>query len=90
MKIHFGGYAVASGVIGGFACALISFIITIVTNTIGYTNNPLVANYLFWYAVAGFFTGMITVYIVLKDVTGRGVIRRKPRRRNYAEKLTKI
>ena len=28
MKIHFGGYAAASGVIGGFACALISFIIT--------------------------------------------------------------
>ena len=88
MKIPFGGYAVASGVIGGFACALFSFIITMVTNTLGYTNSPLVADYLVWYAVAGFFSGMCTVYIVLKDITGRGVLRRKPRRRNYAESLT--
>ena len=85
MKIHFGGYALASGVIGGFACALISLTITILTNTLGYTNNPLIANYLFWYAVAGFFTGMITVFIVLKDISGRGVLRRKPKRRNYTE-----
>lgn len=84
MKIHFGGYALASGVIGGFACALFSLIITILTNTLGYTNSPLVADYLFWYAVAGFFSGMCTVYIVLKDITGRGVLRRKPQRRFYA------
>jgi hypothetical protein len=83
MKIHFGSYAIASGVIGGFACALISLLMNVVTNTLGYTTNPLLANYLFWYAIAGFFTGMITVFIVLKDVTGRGVLRRKPKRRNY-------
>jgi len=81
MKVPFGGYAIASGVIGGFGCALFSLIITMVTNTIGYTNSPLVADYLFWYAVAGFFSGMLTVYIVLKDITGRGVLRRKPRPR---------
>lgn len=83
MKIHFGGYALASGVIGGFACVLFSLIITILTNSLGYTNSPLVADYLFWYAVAGFFSGMCTVYIILKDITGRGVLRRKPRRRIY-------
>jgi hypothetical protein len=81
MKVHFGGYAVASGVIGGFGCALFSLIITMVTNTLGYTNSPLVADYLLWYAVAGFFSGMLTIYIVLKDLTGRGVLRRKPRPR---------
>lgn len=87
MKLPFGGYALASGVIGGFTCALISLIITMVTNTLGYTNNPLISNNLFWYTIAGFFTGMITVYIVLKDVTGRGVLRRKPQRRKYSEKF---
>jgi hypothetical protein len=81
MKVPFGGYAIASGVIGGFACALVSLIITMITNTVGYTNNPLVADYLLWYAVAGFFSGMLTVYIILKDLTGRGVLRRKPRPR---------
>ena len=85
MKIPFGGYAVASGLIGGFVCALFSFIITLVTNTLGYTNSPLVADYLIWYAVVGFFSGMCTVYIILKDINGRGVLRRKPRQRNYAE-----
>ena len=90
MKIPFGGYAAASGLIGGFLTALFSFIIVMATNTLGYTTNPLIANYLFWYAIAGFFTGMITVYIVLKDITGRGVLRRKPRRRNYTEKFTQV
>ena len=90
MKIPFGGYAVASGLIGGFMCALFSFIITLVTNTIGYTNSPLLAEYLFWYAATGFFSGMCTVYIVLKDITGRGVLRQKPRRRNSAESLNKV
>ena len=81
MKVPFRGYAIASGVIGGFVCALFSLIITMVTNSIGYTNSPLVSDYLFWYAVAGFLSGMLTVYIVLKDITGRGVLRRKPRPR---------
>lgn len=85
MKIPFAGYALASGVIGGFTCALISLTITIVTNILGYTNNPLISNNLFWYTMAGFFTGMITVYIVLKDINGRGVLRRKPQRRKYSE-----
>ena len=79
MKIPFGGYALASGVIGGFACALFSFIITMVTNTPRYNNSPLVADYLFWYAIAGFFSGMCTIHIVLKDITGSGVLRPKPR-----------
>lgn len=83
MKISFGAYAIASGVIGGFACALFSFLTTWVTNTLGYTNSPLIADYLFYYTVVGFFSGMVTVYIVLKDITGRGVLRRKPRQRNY-------
>jgi hypothetical protein len=87
MKIPFGSYAIASGVIGGFTCALISMIITIVTNTLGYTNIPLISTNLFWYTAAGFFTGMITVYIVLKDITGRGVLRRKPQQRKYSEKF---
>jgi hypothetical protein len=82
MKIPFGGYAVASGLIGGFMTALFSFIIVMVTNTLGYTNSPLIADYLIWYAVAGFFAGMCTVYIVLKDINGRGVLRRRPRPRN--------
>ena len=85
MKVPFKGYAVASGVIGGFACALFSLVITMVTNAVGYTNSPLVADYLVWCAVAGFFSGMCTVYIVLKDITGRGVLRRKPRRRDSLE-----
>jgi len=79
MKIPFGSYAVASGLIGGFVCALFSFIITSATNTFGYTDSPLIAEYILWYAVAGFFAGMITVYIVLRDISGRGVLRRKPR-----------
>jgi hypothetical protein len=82
MKIPFGGYAVASGLIGGFLTALFSFIIVMATNTLGYTNSPLIADYLIWYALAGFFTGMSTVYIVLKDINGRGVLRRRPRARN--------
>jgi tryptophan-rich sensory protein len=82
MKIPFGGYAVASGLIGGFLTALISFMIVVATNTLGYTNSALLADYLIWYAVAGFFAGMCTVYIVLKDINGRGVLRRKPRPRN--------
>lgn len=77
MKISFGGYAVASGVIGGFVCTLFSFVMTMVTNTLGYTNSPLIADYLIWYAVAGFFSGMCTVYIVLRDITGRSILRRK-------------
>jgi hypothetical protein len=85
MKIPFGGYAVASGLIGGFVSALFSFLITMTTNTLGYTNSPLIAEYLLWYTVAGFFSGMCTVYIILKDISGRGVLRRKPRQRNYAE-----
>jgi hypothetical protein len=85
MKIPFGGYAVASGLIGGFVSALFSFLITMITNTLGYTNSPLIAEYLLWYAVAGFFSGMCTVYVILKDISGRGVLRRKPRQRNYAE-----
>lgn len=85
MKIPFGGYAVASGLIGGFLTALFSLIIVITTNTLGYTNNPLIADYLIWYAVAGFFAGMCTVYIVLKDINGRGVLRRRPRSRNYEQ-----
>ena len=91
MKISFGGYAVASGVIGGFVCVLFSFIMTIVTNTLGYTNSPLIADYLVWYAVAGFLSGMCTVYIVLRDVTGRSILRRKPRprQRDY-ESLAKV
>ena len=80
MKVSFGGYAVASGVIGGFICALFSFIMTMVTNTLGYTNSPLIADYLIWYAVAGFFSGMGAVYIVLRDITGRSILRRKPKR----------
>ena len=83
MKIPFGSYALASGLIGGFMTALFSFIIAMATNTLGYTNNPLIADYLIWYAVAGFFSGMCTVYIVLKDINGRGVLRRRPRPRNY-------
>jgi hypothetical protein len=90
MKISFGAYAIASGVIGGFACALFSFLITGATNILGYTNSPLIANYLLLYAVAGFFSGMCTVYIVLKDITGRGVLRRKPRQKNYSEKIIKL
>lgn len=82
MKISFGGYAVASGVMGGFVCALLAFAITLVTNTLGYTNNPLVADYLIWYAITGFCSGMITVYIVLRDVTGRSILRRKSRPRH--------
>ena len=82
MKIPFGGYAVASGLIGGFLTALFSFIIVMATNTLGYTNNPLIADYLIWYALAGFFAGMCTVYIVLKDINGRGVLRRRPQPRN--------
>ncbi len=84
MKISFGGYAVASGVIGGFVCALFSFLMTVVTNTLEFTNSPLIGDYLVWYAVAGFFSGMCTVYIVLKDITGRGILRRKPLRRRDA------
>ena len=80
MKISFGGYAVASGVIGGFICALFSFIMTMVTNILGYTNSPLIADYLIWYAVAGFFSGMGAVYIVLRDVTGRSILRRKTKK----------
>jgi len=80
MRISFGGYAVGSGAIGGFVCALFSFIMTMVTNTLGYTNSPLIADYLIWYAVAGFLSGMCTVYIVLKDITGRSTLRRKPKR----------
>ena len=80
MKISFGGYAVASGVIGGFICALFSFIMKIVTNTLGYTNSPLIADYIIWYAVAGFFSGMCVTYIVLRDITGRSILRRKPKR----------
>ncbi len=79
MKIPFGTYALASGLIGGFMSALVSFIITFTMNTLGYTDNPLVAEYLFWYAFAGFLSGMVTVYIVLRDISGRGVLRRKPR-----------
>jgi len=79
LKIPFGSYAMAGGLIGGFMSALVSFIITFVTNTLGYTNSPLVAEYLFWYAVAGLISGMVTVYIMLKDISGRGVLRRKPR-----------
>ncbi len=92
MKVSFGGYAVASGVIGGFVCAFFSFIITMVTNILGYTNSPLIADYLIWYAVAGFFSGMCTVYIVLRDITGRSILRRKPRprQRDYAESLAKV
>jgi len=85
MKVHFGGYAVASGFISGFMCALFSFIITIITNSLGYTNSPLIAEYLIWYVAAGFFSGMFTVYIILRDITGRGVLRRKPRQRNHVE-----
>jgi len=81
MKISFGGYAVASGVIGGFVCALFSFIMTIATNTFGYTNSPLIADYLIWYAIAGFFSATCTVYIVLRDITGRSILRRKSRAR---------
>jgi len=80
MKISFGGYALASGVIGGFICALFSLIMTMVTNILGYTNSPLIADYLIWYAVAGFFSGMGAVYIVLRDVTGRSILRRKAKR----------
>ena len=79
MKIPFGSYATGGGLISGFMSALVSYIITFVTNTLGYTNSPLVAEYLFWYAVAGFISGMVTVYIMLKDISGRGVLRRKPR-----------
>ncbi len=79
MKIPFGTYALASGLIGGFMSALVSFIITFTMNTLGYTDNPLVAEYLFWYAFVGFLTGVVTVYIVLRDISGRGVLRRKPR-----------
>jgi hypothetical protein len=82
MKIPFGGYAAASGLIGGFLTALFSFIMVITTNTLGYTNSPLIADYLIWYALTGFFAGMCTVYIVLKDINGRGVLRRRPRPRN--------
>jgi hypothetical protein len=90
MKVPFGGYAVASGLICGFMCALFSFIITMITNALGYTNSPLIADYLFWYAATGFFSGMCTVYIILKDITGRGVLRRKPRQRKIAESLNKV
>ena len=86
MKMPFGGYAVASGLIGGFMSALFALVIMIITNTLGYTNNPLIAEYLIWYALAGFFSGMCTVSIILKDISGRGVLRRKPRQRNYADK----
>jgi len=79
LKIPFGSYAIAGGLIGGFLCALVSFIITFAANSLGYSNSPLVGEYLFWYAVAGFFSGMITVYIMLRDISGRGVLRRKPR-----------
>jgi hypothetical protein len=85
MKIPFGGYAVASGLIGGFVSALVSLLITMATNMIGYTSNPLIAEYLLWYAVAGFFAGMCTVYIILKDISGRGVLRRKPQKKSYTE-----
>jgi len=92
MKISFGGYAVASGVIGGFVCVLFSFIMTMITNALGYTNSPLIADYLIWYAVAGFFSGMCTVYIVLRDITGRSILRRKPRPRqkDYAKSLAQV
>ena len=79
MKIPFGSYAVASGLICGFLCALVSLIITFTTNTLGHTDSPLIGEYIIWYAIAGFFSGMITVYIVLRDVSGRGVLRRRPR-----------
>ncbi len=79
MKIPFGSYAVASGLICSFLCASASFIMTFTTNLLGYTDNPLLGEYIFWYAIAGFFSGIITVYIILKDVSGRGVLRRKPR-----------
>ena len=85
MKIPFGGYALASGLIGGFLTALFSFIIVMATNTLGYNNSPLIADYLIWYAVAGFFAGMCTVYIILKDINGRGVLRRRPRPRKYEQ-----
>jgi thiamine transporter ThiT len=81
VKISFGGYAVASGVMTGFVCALLAFTITLLTNTLGYTNNPLVADYLLWYATIGFCSGMFTVYVVLRDITGRSILRRKPRPR---------
>jgi len=80
MRISFGGYTVASGVIGGFVCVLFSFIMTMVMNTLGYTNSPLIGDYLIWYAVAGFFSGICAVYIVLRDVTGRSILKRKPKR----------
>ena len=82
----------ASGVIGGSVCALFSFIMTMVTNTLGYTNSPLIADYLMWYAVTGFFSGMCTVYIVLRDITGRSILRRKPRprRRDSAESRAQV
>ncbi|HEX9260956.1 MAG TPA: hypothetical protein VF893_00335 [Candidatus Bathyarchaeia archaeon] len=79
MKIPLGSYAAAGGLISGFMSATVSYIITFVTNTLGYTNSPLVAEYLLWYAIAGFISGMVTVYIMLKDISGRGVLRRKPR-----------
>jgi hypothetical protein len=79
LKIPFGSYAIASGLIGGFVCALFSFMITFATNSLGYTDTPLIADYIFWYAVAGFFSGIVTVYIVLRDISGRGVLRRRPR-----------
>ena len=82
MKIPFGSYAVASGLIGGFMTALFSFIIVMATNALGYTNSPLIDIYLIWYAVAGFLAGMCTVYIVLKDIDGRGILRRRPQPRN--------
>ena len=82
MKIPFGGYALASGFIGGFLTALFSFIIVMATNALGYTNSPLIDIYLIWYAVAGFLAGMCTVYIVLKDINGRGILRRRPQPRN--------
>lgn len=84
MKIPFGGYAVASGLICGFMCAVFSFAFTMATNTLGYTNSPLVAEYLLWYAAAGFLSGMCTVYIILRDISGRGVLRRKPQQSNYS------
>ena len=62
--------------------ALFAFIIVMSTNTLGYTNSPLIAEYLIWYAVAGFFSGMCTVYVVLKDINGRGLLRRRPRPRD--------
>jgi hypothetical protein len=77
MKISFGGYAVASGVISGFVCALFSFVMTMATNTLGYTSSPLIADYLIWYAIAGFLAGICTAYIVLRDITGRSILRRK-------------